>query len=204
MAGNSSNDYSARYKNQSLNRKKKLDVYYSRQAAKAKEAKGSSTTSLTDALLETMDIISNDAVESSTSKTLTLEAKIIEVLDEGRGIYKVKYLDNRLKAYSSNESIKYKVNDIVYIIVPEGNFDKRITILSSVSSEVSQSIMVEGPLRIPIGDTLYRNLFSMNLCSFRDEEFPINGDKAFFAYTFSNYLKDFPILLFTLREWRNW
>lgn len=145
---------------------------------------------LTNALLQTMDIVSTNVVESSTAKTLTLEAKIIDIIDEGRGIYKVKYLDNRLEAYSSNEAIKYKIDDIVYIIVPEGNFDKRITILSSASVDTSKSVLVEGPLRIPIGDSLYGSLFDINLCSFREEEFSINGNKSFFAKTFSNYLKD--------------
>ena len=123
----------------------------------------------TDALLNTMDALAKITVKSSKDKTLTLEAKIVEIVDEGLGKYKVQYLDNIFTAFSANASIKYKVDTIVYIIVPEGNFDKKITILSDVASEDSKLMVTEGDLYIKIGDSLFGNVFSTNLCSRRVE-----------------------------------
>ena len=144
----------------------------------------------TDALLNTMDALAKITVKSSKDKTLTLEAKIVEIVDEGLGKYKVQYLDNIFTAFSANASIKYKVDTIVYIIVPEGNFDKKITILSDVASEDSKLMVTEGDLYIKIGDSLFGNVFSTNLCSRRVENNELKGNKSFFGKTFTEYLKD--------------
>ena len=148
------------------------------------------TKKYTDALLQSMDALAKTSVETSTAKTLTLEAKITEVVDEGLGKYKVQYLDNIFYAFSSNEAIKYDIGDIVYIIVPEGNFDKKITILSQIDSEVSKSSSVEGELYVRLGDSLFGNIMSEDLCSRRVENIEIAGDKSFFSKTFTEYLKD--------------
>lgn len=154
------------------------------------DIKSTTDSKLSNALLESIDLMSNNSVKTSFAKTLTLEAKIVEITDEGRGKYKVQYLDNILNVSSINDSIKYNVGDNVYILVPEGNFDKDIIILSSLATEVSKSSTVEGPLRIDIGDSLYGSLFDTNLCSFREEANLINGNKSFFAKAFAEYLKD--------------
>lgn len=148
------------------------------------------TKKYTDALLQSMDALAKTSVETSTAKTLTLEAKITEVVDEGLGKYKVQYLDNIFYAFSSNEAIKYDIGDIVYIIVPEGNFDKKITILSQIDSEVSKSSSVEGELYVRLGDSLFGNIMSEDLCSRRVENIEIVGNKQFFSKTFTEYLKD--------------
>lgn len=144
----------------------------------------------TDALLQSMDALAKISVESSKAKTLTLEAKIAEVVDEGIGKYKVQYLDNIFYAYAANSSIVYEKEDIVYIIVPEGNFDKKITILSEVSSEISKLAVTEGDLYVPLGDSLFGATLGQDLCSRRVENNEITGNKSFFAKTFTEYLKD--------------
>ena len=154
------------------------------------DIKSTTDSKLSNALLESIDLMSSNSVKTSSAKTLTLEAKIVEITDEGRGKYKVQYLDNILNVSSINDSIKYNVGDNVYILVPEGNFDKDIIILSSLATEVSKSSTVEGPLRIDIGDSLYGSLSDTNLCSFREEANLINGNKSFFAKAFAEYLKD--------------
>lgn len=155
-----------------------------------KPAVETESSSLTEAILETVDIISTKTVKTSTAKTLTLEAKIVKVLDKGRGIYKVQYLDNLLEAQSSNAAVTYNENDIVYIVVPEGDFTKQIVILSLVSSENANAFIVEQDLNIRIGDSIFGAAESVSLCSFHNEEKTFAIDKILFSQLFPTYLKD--------------
>ena len=78
---------------------------------------------VTDALTSAMQTIAESNVQSKEA-TLTIEAEIVEIIDEGLGKYKVKYLGNKFDATTAHTEVTYQVGDMVYVIVPNGNFDK--------------------------------------------------------------------------------
>ena len=56
-------------------------------------------------VFESMSILAENIVKQSNS-TLTIEAKVLEVLDSGVGAYKVEYMGNKFKAYTNNQSVQ--------------------------------------------------------------------------------------------------
>ena len=93
----------------------------------------SSTTQneVAKALTSAIQTIAESNAQSKEA-TLTIEAEIVDVIDEGLGTYIVNYLGNKFEASTSHNEITYSVGDRVYVIVPNGNFDKNKIILSPV------------------------------------------------------------------------
>ena len=95
--------------------------------------------SLSAALLKAMDSFADKATKS-TKGTLTIEAKIVEVVDKGKGKYKVWYQGSTFEATAANTNVTYSINDIVFILVPDGDFDKNKIILAPVVTNTSNYV----------------------------------------------------------------
>ena len=91
---------------------------------------------VTDALTEAIKTIADSSVQSKDA-TLTIEAEIVDVIDEGLGTYTVKYLGNKFEATTAHTEVTYQIGDIVYVVVPNGNFDKNKIILSPAAPSVA-------------------------------------------------------------------
>lgn len=88
---------------------------------------------ISEQLLQAIDILA-DAKVSKLQYDKTIQATIyrIENIDEGE--YKVRYNGNIFSAYS-DPNTTYKVDDSVYVTVPEGNFSNRKIITALASSQ---------------------------------------------------------------------
>lgn len=86
---------------------------------------------LQNSILESISILAKSASQS-TPATLTVEAVILNTVDAGSGTYLVEYLGNKFKAYADVAS-KYSAGELVYVIIPNGDFTKNKIILRAVT-----------------------------------------------------------------------
>ena len=156
--------------------------------------------SLSSALLQSMEAFAEMA-RTSTNGTITIEAKIVEVVDEGKGIYKVQYLGNTFEASSPSTEIVYNVDDVVYVVVPDGNFDKNKIILSPVSPvETTYASTEDSVSYITIGDNLFASVADIELCTYRPHDKTEEMvDTTGFAQLFAAALNDSRVFNFTCR-----
>lgn len=89
--------------------------------------------SISEQLLSAMEVISNEAV-SKLKYDKTVQTEIYSIVNLDTGEYKVRYLGNVFSAFASDLTETYKVEDIVYVNVPEGDFSNKKMITSKVSS----------------------------------------------------------------------
>lgn len=88
---------------------------------------------ISEQILSTIDIITNDKI-SQLRFDKTIQATIYSVVDINTGEYKVKYETGIFSAFSDDTSKTYRVDDSVYVTVPEGDFSGRKVIRSLVSA----------------------------------------------------------------------
>ena len=93
---------------------------------------------LQTSLFEAMKAFADNAKQNSNA-TLTIEASIIDIIDEGKGEYRVNYLGQKFSAFTNNPNLVYSVGDDVFVLVPDGNFDKKKTILGLSSPQATYS-----------------------------------------------------------------
>lgn len=156
-------------------------------------------STLSEKLLESMELISNAAIDR-TSKDLTVECLIESIVDSKNGIYNVKYLSNTLSVTASNPSLKYNIDDKVYVLIPEGNMNNPKFIIGLVSSQKGESHVDENYQAdyIQITDNLFTSLSEgIELCSYKTETIDLNNplDPNIFPSNFtdiiSNYLNNY-------------
>lgn len=86
---------------------------------------------LQNSLFEAMKVFS-DYTAANSDATITIQATITSIVDAGTGEYSVEYLGNTFSVYA-NSNVTYSVGDVVYILVPDGDFSKNKVILSLVN-----------------------------------------------------------------------
>ena len=86
---------------------------------------------LQSSLLESISILAKSASEAAPA-TLTIEAVVLNVVDAGSGLYLVEYLGNKFQAYADAAN-KFSIGEMVYVMVPNGDFTKNKIILRSVT-----------------------------------------------------------------------
>lgn len=156
-------------------------------------------SALQESICDAMSILTNSAIQHSNA-TITLECKIIDILDAALGLYKVEYLGNQFEVYS-NPTVIYNIDDIVYVLVPDGDMDKTKTIISGVTPSASMYI-TDSPSDnyIPISDNLLWNIGDINLCTYHSEEknIPINNILEFNTIM-QDYLENYKTYLFSAK-----
>jgi len=161
-----------------------------------------------NALTAAMQVIAESNAQSQDA-TLTIEAEIIEVIDEGLGTYKVLYLGNKFEATTAHTEMTYEVGDMVYVIIPNGNFDKNKIILSPVNpSTAAYTTTKNGNSYVAIGDNIFANVADVSLCTYRPHDADPTGtdpspivaiDTTGFAALFQSALADSRIFNFTCK-----
>lgn len=157
--------------------------------------------SLSEALLQSIDLIAQSQADS-TPATLTIEAQVVEALDEGKGIYKVKYLGNTFEATSAHADNIYNIDDMVYVVVPNGNFDNNKIILSPVSPVTAEYASTQADkLYITLGDNLFFNIQNVKLSTYHSESKEVDWDAESDAFPrlFNSALKDSRFFSFSCR-----
>lgn len=94
-----------------------------------------------ETLCQAMQLIAENAVKNA-GYDKTIQATIISCEDKTTGCYKVQYQDNIFLAYSADTKVNYSKGNLVYILIPNSNFDNNKTILGSVTKMGSDYIDV--------------------------------------------------------------
>ena len=90
---------------------------------------------------QAMQLIAESAVKNA-GYDQTIQATIISCEDKTTGCYKVQQQDNIFLAYAADTSVNYSKGNLVYVLVPNSNFDNNKTILGSVTKMGSDYINV--------------------------------------------------------------
>lgn len=89
---------------------------------------------VSEQLLQAMDIIMDEKL-TQLAFDKTIQAIVYSIVDLNTGEYKVRYNGNIFTAYASDVSKTYKLNDAVYVQVPEGNFSNKKLITAKINSD---------------------------------------------------------------------
>ena len=163
---------------------------------------------ITNAMLESVQLLADHSAQTKEA-TLVVEAEIVKVVDEGLGTYTVKYLNNKFNATAAHTEITYKVGDNVYIVIPNGDFDKNKVILSPVAPSTATYATTESTTKyVPIGDNLFKSVPDVELCTYKphdanpsgtDPSPIVNIDTTGFSALFQAALKDSRTFNFTCK-----
>ena len=91
-------------------------------------------SNITEQILNAIDLIAEDKV-SKLHFDKTVQAKIYSIVDLDTGEYKVRYNGNIFSAFAEDPSQTYKIDDLVYVKVPEGDFSNKKIITSLVTAQ---------------------------------------------------------------------
>lgn len=93
--------------------------------------------SISESILQAVDLL----IDSKTSKLQydkTVQATIYRIDNVDEGEYKVRYNGNIFTAYAQDIEKVYKIDDTVYVVIPEGDFSNR-KIISGLATKQSLS-----------------------------------------------------------------
>ena len=91
-------------------------------------------------LLKAMSIIAR-AETDKLKFTKTIEAIVYDITEANIGKYKVKYQDSIFYAYSNDVKLQYKINDIVLVLIPDGDFSQQKTIIGKKGAAANEDDM---------------------------------------------------------------
>ena len=79
---------------------------------------------ITSSILESINILIDHKL-SQLQFDKTIICTIVKCTNIDKGEYQVSYMDSKFLAYSLNKNINYNTNDIVYVKIPENNFNAK-------------------------------------------------------------------------------
>ena len=118
-------------------------------------------SSIQESLFATIETITNSKI-NQLKFDKTIEAIVMSADKASSGEYEVRYQDLTFIAYSSNNTVRYSKDENVLVLIPDGNFNGRKTILSSNKRQ--------GESFIDVGQVIDR--MGVNLLD-EDEDFQI-------------------------------
>ena len=153
-----------------------------------------------NALTSAMQTIAQSNVQAKEA-TLVVEAEVTDVVDEGLGTYKVKYLGNVFEATTAHTEIIYSVGDMVYVIIPNGNFDRNKVILSPVTPTTAVYASTKGGSSyVSLGDNLFKSVADVSLSTYKPHEpRAITVDTTGFSALIQSALQDSRTFNFTCK-----
>ena len=153
--------------------------------------------SLQQSLLDSMQLLSQKAA-NSTNAAITIKGEIIEELDSSTHQYSVSYGGTVYRDVYSMTSAIYTSSTIVWILIPDGNFDNPKIILGAVSPSASQYVTEEETdMYVPISSNLFGSKSSIDLRTWVDESKNVPIDTNNFGLVFKDYLDTYRNFLFT-------
>ena len=133
---------------------------------------------VTKNLLTMVDTLVEGAMRSAEFDK-TVVATIITCTDQAAGKYRVQYQDSRYYATTNSAEDVYKANDEVYILVPQGDFNRPKKIIGKVSANASSKKEEDSILKFDeIGESIVTNP--------PDSEFGISSYKWLDKTTFTH------------------
>ena len=119
---------------------------------------------LQQSIIDAMQLISNKAVDGSSSP-IVVKGEIVEELDESTHQYSVSYAGTIYKDVFSIADVKYSVSTVVYVLVPDGDFSNNKWILGSIDPKKDSYVTED---ESDIYTVISENLFGK--VQFSDEE----------------------------------
>lgn len=91
--------------------------------------------SKSEQLLSAVDVLVGEAI-SKLKFDKTIQAEIVQVVNLDTGEYKIKYTgSSNISAFANDIKTQYKVGEIVYVTVPEGDFSNKKIIMGLVTNQ---------------------------------------------------------------------
>lgn len=87
--------------------------------------------SYSEKILDAINLVAEDKINKANLNK-TIQATIVKVEDEAIGKYKIKYQDSYFFAYTINSEIAYSKDELVNVLVPNGDLNKDKFIISMV------------------------------------------------------------------------
>lgn len=159
-------------------------------------------------ILTSIETLVDNAL-SQNNYDKTIQGTIVKITDLTMGKYLIKYQDSTFEAYSADKNTIFSKDDLVYILVPNGDMKKDKTIIGCVGGNLIRNTNVHssGETYIKIGKTLNDNDNSFSLCSYKTEEKVIykKGEVNYIQFNESDLLEysqdaDVLVLNFQLRS----
>lgn len=157
-----------------------------------------SANDLQQSLLDSMQLLSQNAVTHDNS-VKSIKATIVKTIDEGLNTYTVSYGGNQFEATASSTGVKYQTGDIVYVLIPDGDFSQKKLIIGAVAARATMysSINQNNSYR-KISDNLITSIGDINLKSWIDTNELVENLNDF-GNVFSEYLQSYRTVLFSAK-----
>lgn len=81
-----------------------------------------------ESIFQAIDVITEKRI-SEIKFDKTIDCIVTSDANSDKGEYEVKYQDIVFTAYSSNNTVKYKIDDNVYVLIPQGDFSVKKNII---------------------------------------------------------------------------
>ena len=148
------------------------------------------STGLTENMMDGISVVA-EAIAGTVVSDKTIECEVVKVLNAAKGIYTVKYTDNKFTAHSTNNSDAYKIGDSVYVLVPQGDFIKNKLIIGLVEAKEKNTVKKKTPKYFnEVSENLLKSIDEIQLCTYHSEERSYNLKEFSTAVLAENY-KDF-------------
>lgn len=87
-----------------------------------------------ESILQAMETIIDERF-SKLQYDKTIQAKIIKIEDANTGEYKVEYQNGIFSAFANDPKEKYRINDLVFVTIPEGDFNNKKFISHKITKD---------------------------------------------------------------------
>ena len=148
-------------------------------------------------LLDAMQLLSSKAA-NSTNAAITIKGEIVEELDSGTHQYAVSYGGTIYKDTYALGNVSYPISTIVYILIPDGNFDEPKIILKAATTDVTNYVTEsETDMYVPITSNLFGIENSIDLRSWENKTQILDLDTDNFGIVFQDYLNTYRNFVFS-------
>jgi len=156
-----------------------------------------SANDIQQSLLDAMQLLSTKAA-NSTKAAITIKGEIVEELDAGSYQYAVSYGGTTYKDAYALGNVSYPTSTIVYILIPNGNFDEPKIILKAATTDATNYVTEsETDTYVPITSNLFGTENSIDLQSWVNETQVLDLDTDNFGIVFQDYLNTYRNFVFS-------
>lgn len=129
-------------------------------------------------ILSTIEnIVDNTLSQSQYDKTI--QGTIQKITDLTLSKYLVKYQDSSFEAISADKNTVFQRDDLVYVLIPNGDFNKDKTIIGKVGGNIirNPNVYSTGDTYIKTGEILNNEKNTFSLCSYYGNQEKVLFDK---------------------------
>ena len=125
-------------------------------------------TELQESILKAISAVADNSIDKAKTD-LTIECEIEKIQNAAKGVYTVKYTENKFTAHSTN-GLSYSIGDSVYVLVPQGDFSKNKVILGLTEGAVKEKKSQVQNHYNEISPNFLNSLDEIQLCTYHTQE----------------------------------